>query len=362
MPAAFTQADLAKYPFLPQAQEYIKRLDITVQELTETPNVIKHAEQRITQTFETTSPLPRPQTNPETEIASFPVATMLVAAIADKYLKKRYALHEAKRAYEYLQQENPQKITAIAQFFNWRLTPTQTGTYTLPFTTYLQNTTSLQEPQWKLINRQLNKGQVTLTHHEATRLLQEEIRRHIETRLDTKVTALPPEIQATVERLKNTFTARIGAIKAEEYPQTIDPDAFPPCIQALYNALTSGHHLSHTGRLTLTTFLINIGMPAEAVLDLYRNASDFNERLTRYQVEHLAGERGSRTRYQPPSCATLRTHGICNNPDDTCRRIRHPLACYKRKLSRRLSADAAHSEARTRRVSSADLSQLNPRE
>lgn len=329
---AFTTHDLAKYPFLPQAQNYIRQLNLTIQDLTETPNIIKHAEQRVTQTFETTPMPPHPPTNPETEIASFPVATIIVAAIADKYLKKRYALHEAKKTHEHLNQENPTKIKEIAQFFHWQLTPTQTGTYTLPFTTYLQNTTTLQEPQWKLINRQLNKGQVTLTHHEATRLLQEETRRHIETRLDTKVAALPPEIQTTVERLKNTFTARRGTIQAEEYPQTIDPEAFPPCIRALHNALASGHHLSHTGRFTLTTFLVNTGMPTETILDLYRNASDFNERLTRYQVEHIAGERGSRTRYQPPRCATLRTHGVCTNPDEDCKKAGTPLRCYKRKL------------------------------
>lgn len=326
----FTTHDLAKYPFLPQAQEYIKQLDITIQELTETPDITKHAEQRITQSF-TPTPSP-PQKNPETEIASFPVATMLVATIGDNYLKKRYALHEAKKMYEHLKGENPKKTLEIAKFFNWNITQDNQA-YTLHFTNYLQNTTTLQgQPEWKLINRQLNQGRIAITRHEATRLLQEEIRRHIEAKLDTKVTNLPPQIRETVERLKNTFTAQKGTIRKQEYPQITDPEAFPPCIKALHNSLTSGHHLSHTGRFTLTTFLVNTGMPTETILDLYRNLSDFNERLSRYQIEHIAGERGSRTRYQPPRCSTLRTHGVCTSPEQDCRNIGTPLTCYRRKL------------------------------
>ena len=333
----FTQTDLAKYPFLPQAQDYIRQLNLTVQELTETPRIVKRAEQRVAASFEAVPSIQTPTSqsmNPGIEITSFPVASMLVAAIGDRYLKKRYALHEAKWIYESLSQESPEKLREIAQFFAWNLTITETGTYALHFTDYLQNSATLQESQWKLVNRQLSKGRVPITQHEAARLLQEEVRRHTDSRLDAKVTSLPPPIRETVERLKNTFTARQGAIRLEETPQTVDPDAFPPCIKALYTALASGHHLSHTGRFTLTTFLVNIGMPTEAVLDLYRNASDFNERLTRYQVEHIAGEKGSRTRYQPPTCQTLRTHGVCVNPDETCKGARHPLRRYRRRLEK----------------------------
>lgn len=36
--------------------------------------------------------------------------------------------------------------------------------------------------------------------------------------------------------------------------------------------------------------------------------ADYSERMTRYQVEHIAGEKGSRTRYIPPKCDTLQAH------------------------------------------------------
>lgn len=337
-----TKHDLAKYPFLSQTAEYIKPLDLKIKDLPESlERVLKHAEERVTASFMPSTQHPPPIRNPDIEIASFPVAIMIVAAINDKYLKKRYALYEAKRIHQHLKQENPERILRIARFFKWdikNIPATENKPYQsfkLPFTTYLQNTTTFQEPQWKLINRQLSHGKVPLAKQETSRLLQEEIRKHIEAKLNTKVTTLPPEIRSIVERVKNTFTAHKPTIKLEEYPETVDPDAFPPCIKALYNATTSGHHLSHTGRFTLTAFLVNIGMTTENILDLFRTFSDFNERLTRYQVEHIGGQRGSRTKYIPPRCSTLRTHRVCVNPDEICEKVRHPLAYYRRKVEKK---------------------------
>jgi DNA primase large subunit len=74
-------------------------------------------------------------------------------------------------------------------------------------------------------------------------------------------------------------------------------------------------------------------MPSEKVIELFKNISDFNERMTRYQVEHIAGERGSRTRYITPKCETLKTHGVCMNPDRLCSQVRHPLGYYRKKLA-----------------------------
>ncbi len=73
-------------------------------------------------------------------------------------------------------------------------------------------------------------------------------------------------------------------------------------------------------------------MSPEKVSEIYKTFSDYNERLTRYQIEHIAGERGSGTRYTCSSMLQyLQTHGVCKNRDDLCRRIYHPLEYYKSK-------------------------------
>ncbi|MEM3587013.1 MAG: hypothetical protein QXO71_06800, partial [Candidatus Jordarchaeaceae archaeon] len=208
--------------------------------------------------------------------------------------------------------------------------------FKLHFTHYLKNTTNLREKKWKLVNRLLKNGNVYLTLNETARLLSEEIRRYVEKRLEIKdLPELPQKITEIVEKIKSLTLEKVSKAEIEGIPKTVNKDAFPPCIKALYDAASKGRHISHIGRFTLTSFLVNIGIPTENVIELFRNFSDFNERMTRYQVEHIAGERGSRTKYKPPKCDTLKTHGLCIELDETCRKANHPVIYYKRKIKER---------------------------
>jgi DNA primase large subunit len=117
----------------------------------------------------------------------------------------------------------------------------------------------------------------------------------------------------------------------EGFPKVVSQSAFPPCIAVLYDAATHGKHMGHVERFTFTSFLLTIGMPPEKVAETFKTSSDYNARLTRYQVEHIAGSKGSGTKYTPPSCSTLQTHGVCTSSDELCRRVHHPLNYYLRK-------------------------------
>ncbi|MEM2374538.1 MAG: DNA primase regulatory subunit PriL, partial [Thermoproteota archaeon] len=68
----------------------------------------------------------------------------------------------------------------------------------------------------------------------------------------------------------------------------------------------------------------------ESVISMYAQRSDFDERLARYQAEHIAGMKGSRTKYTTPSCTTMRTHGLCIEDGRLCPGIKNPLQYYKR--------------------------------
>jgi DNA primase large subunit len=336
----FTKNDLTKYPFLKENTEYIKTLNLKIEDLTspEFSTILQRAEERLTEAILYANVTHKIQ-NSEIEISSFPVTIMLALATQNQFIKKRYALAEAKQAFQDLQLEFKERLLAIAHDMGWDLMPNADPKipyeYALTFTDYLRNTTHLRDKNWKLVNRLLMKGKVYLTSRETARLLSEEVRRHIEKRLETKdLQKFPPKITETAERIKQLAVEKIGPTEMEGLPKIIEQNAFPPCINVLYAAFTSGRHLSHIGRFTLTSFLVNIGMPSDDVISLFKNISDFNEKLTRYQVEHIAGDRGSRTRYIPPRCDTLKTHSVCTNPDDLCRRISHPLNYYRTKLRR----------------------------
>jgi len=336
----FAKNDYTKYPFLKEAAKYLKLPDLRIEDLAniELQGILNRAEERVEEAILYTRVSRNPQHDEDIEILSFTVAIVLAIATQNSFIQKRYALAEAKQAYEDLKPEPKEKLMKIAQNFQWKLTLNNDSKipyeFALDFTDYLRNTTHLREKKWKLANRTLTNGKVYLTMSETARLLAEEVRRYVEKRTEAKdLPKFPPKILETAERIKKLSIEKIGKTEMEGFPKVITQTAFPPCIRTLYQAFSSGRHLSHIGRFTLTSFLINIGMPSEKVIELFKNISDFNERMTRYQVEHIAGERGSRTHYTTPKCDTLKTHGVCTNPDNLCQKTRHPLGYYRKKLT-----------------------------
>jgi DNA primase large subunit len=179
---------------------------------------------------------------------------------------------------------------------------------------------------------------VYLNKDKVARFLQEEIKNRVEKRLNVPdLKNLPEDINIIANKLAESAQEIMGQ-EVEEMPKTVVQSAFPPCINALFDEASKAHHLSHIGRFTLTSFFINIGMSPEALNDLYKTFSDYNERLTRYQIEHIAGERGSATKYTCPQCSVLQTHGVCKNRDELCRHIYHPLKYYKLKQAAALKS------------------------
>ena len=57
---------------------------------------------------------------------------------------------------------------------------------------------------------------------------------------------------------------------------------------------------------------------------LFQNAPDYNEKITKYQVEHLAGKKGSQTKYSVPACSKLVNENLCYATLD-CRGITNPI-------------------------------------
>jgi DNA primase large subunit len=282
----------------------------------------------------------RPRDEPkehEIELFSFPIAVMLVVASDESFIKNRYALAEAKRASALLEGEEKEKLLEITNNFDWNAKLVddpnlQPYSFAVNFPIFLHNATGFQDKNWKLVNHLLIDGDVFLTKREVSRLLEEEVRKYIESRLDTTIRSLPADLIERVNKLKEIASEKEEQIRLERMPDRIVMEAFPPCIQSVYDKVSAARPVSHLGRFALTSFMLSIGMTSEDVFNFFRSVSDFNERMTRYQVEHIAGTRGSGTKYTPPNCATLRTHGVCVSRDPECRGAVNPLICYKRKL------------------------------
>ncbi len=342
----FTTSDFVKYPFLKDTSgymrnsnlEYMKGTALDIDELIGTEEgrrILERAEERIACALEFIST--GEKIDRDLEIPSFAVAIMLAIATKNSFIKKRYALAESKQAFSNFQGESTSRFLAIARDFGWDIAQNDDNTlpvnfFTLSMTDYLRNITHLREDKWKLTNRLLSKGKIFLNQQDASRLLEEEVQKRIVALLDAKdVPQFPKLIEDISERLVALAKEKIGESEMEGFPKEVLQSAFPPCIEVLYQAATHGKHLGHVERFTLVSFLVTIGMSTEKVAEVFKTFSDYNARLTLYQVEHIAGSKGSGTKYTPPSCSTLQTHGVCTNTDVLCGRVHHPLNYYLRK-------------------------------
>ena len=334
---SLAKSHLAKFPFLSQTKQYIARLDIDVAELSTLKPIVDRAKQRITASF--AMRLDRLSKNLDIEIPSFPVAILIVTGAKDNTLTKRYALFEAKKMSEFLQKENDEIILEIAKFFGWDIHHYQKRAphpYTIHFVNYLNNATRgrlVYQLGWKLVNRRILTGQVDVGKREVCRLLQEEMRIFLEKRTKQEMPKVPQSTQDAIDEIKTKYLEiKPNITEIDKIRVFAEESEYPPCIQNLYDRMVKGQHLSHIERFTLVTYLLHQSISVDAVTNLFTSITDFREDLTRYQVEHLAGKKGSGTVYNPPNCATLRTHGVCINPDDSiCKTIKNPLTYHLRK-------------------------------
>ena len=327
----------AKYPFLPGAADFIDS-SITLEVLNEPAyaKILKRSEERVKQTIIRGRIEPN-LTNIEAELMSYPISNFLVSAIGTDFLRKRHALAEAVRAKALLIEENDLFLYAFAKHFDWTLKrinmkmDSLNYKFNVHFVNYLKNAASFRSGKWKLVNRLLEKGFVCVTKNELVRLLQEEIRRSIETIEIPKVKA-PAALEMRLAGLKKLYEKHMPKIAPSDLPKQVVFEALPPCITHAFNGLKAGKRLGHMDRFALTSFFVHSGMTPDAIVNLFTSVTDFDESFTRYQVEHIAGVRGGRVKYTPPKCETLKTHGVCHEPDKLCIEVRHPLSYYRRKI------------------------------
>jgi DNA primase large subunit len=340
---SFSISNMAKYPFTKEAQDFRQpRQSFLSEEDLEEPEfkrLTDRARNRVIQALKQNIVEPPQEMNEETEIWSFSIAMYIVKTVGDPYLEKRFAEAESNRAYELMKSElDKERLFEIAKgTFGWNIRKEDLSLgkpydFALYFPTYLSNASGFQADEWKLVNRTVVNSYVYLGKVDVARLLQEEIRKLIESRLVDAEDVPLESVGALADEIRQLLAIVRNRAVPKELPKNAVIAAYPPCIKRLYDLAVAGEHLSHLGRFTLTTFLLNVGLSIDEAVKLFPSQSDFSEGLTRYQVEHLAGKRGSKIRYKPPNCDTLGTHGLCILRGVECRKMKNPLAYYGKKV------------------------------
>ena len=254
------------------------------------------------------------------------IYSKILVSNLDDWVLRRYAIKEAERLSKTFELENPLILSLLASDLGVKVGHSSDSRFKVHVSSYLKVAVRLKSPNWRLLNRELKRGYISLNRADFLRVLKE----HLRIRLSQKeqIADLATE---DIEELRV-----IAARKREKLPKIsfdrIEISKFPPCMRKILADLQAGVNLPHTARFALTSFLLNLGMDVNEIISLYKTAPDFDEDKTRYQVEHIAGAKG--TEYETPSCETMKTYHNCFY-DDSCKGIFHPLSYYKRELGKK---------------------------
>lgn len=307
--------DLAKYPFLNEAGEYLRESGFGWEEL-ERPDmkdIIDRAAERIE--VGVGGNIYGKLERYEIEILTFIVSLIMVKSIGMEPLLKKYALSEARRAEEFLtqdlkQQSETQRRSLFAKIFEdlfkLKIDVAEDGRlFKVRVADYLARSSHFHEQEWKLINRLVHGGHVYLDADETVRLVRNELSILIYEKVKAMtLPTLPQSIKVRADELRTKLAPRY------EYRASAVTE-YPPCVKHAVEIMSKGENLPHSARVMLATYMLAIGKQVDEIVMMFENAPDFNEKITRYQVEHLAGMKGSRTKYSVPSCEKLRNENLC---------------------------------------------------
>ena len=338
---ALGQDEIAKYPFLADAGQYLKDKGFTLEQFGTDPDL----KQLVTKAFDRIqvaadgkiykSDLVGDQVSKDAalprEIFSFLLAIVLLKLSGMHTLIKRFALAEARRAEKYLEKDlanisdeskKELAIRIIDDLFSVQVEKLD-DYFVITVSDYLKHSINFHEREWKLINRHVENGQVFLTPHETVRLIRKELGTYINSKI---INAKTPVMISGFEDSVN----KLVSLSKKFITFTVTTGEYPPCIKHAIEELEKGENLPHSGRFMLGSFLLSKGQSVEQIAPLFKNAPDYNERVTLYQLNHLAGTSGSGTKYLCPSCEKLKTQDLCFAIPE-CDNIINPLQFGKKR-------------------------------
>lgn len=330
--------DLAKYPFLNEVSQYIRDTHFSLEEFDrpDMTHILERATNRISLEMDGTVYLELERY--EVEVMTFLVCLVIVKNTAIESIIKKFSLYEAMRTEHFLKNDlkeyDEKRINLLLskifrEIFKINIikdNPTD-KIFKMSIADYLSRSSQFHEREWKLINRSVNGGYVFLDVDETVRLIRNELSLLIYKRIkEMNLPVIPHSIQEKSDLLKTKFipTQTKGISN-----RTINQ--YPPCVARSIDLMRKNENLPHSARFLVATYLLSIGKEIEEIVSVFKNAPDYNEKITMYQIEHLSGKKGNNTKYSVPSCSKLRTENLCF-PDVFCNGITNPIQ-YKGKYA-----------------------------
>jgi DNA primase large subunit len=328
--------DLAKYPFLNEASLYVKETHFDLQEFerAEMTFIIERSFNKIEKFIkneETSYKLEKF----EIEILTFLASLLIMKSTSIDILTKKFALLESMRFERYLIEDlknsfkdGKKRLILFKIFKEVFKIDVYSETiinefYKIRVVDYISRSLLFHEEEWKLINRTVKNGYVFLNVNEIVRLFRHELSLLIIDKIkNMKLITFPNPVIAKSQNLKLYWDSVNKRSKVLDYGNR--KSITPPCIDHLYKVLNDGENLPHSARLLLATFLIYSGKSIDEIVEIFKKLPDFNERITRYQLEHLSGKKGGSKKYFVPSCEKIKLENLCHEAN-VCKGIINPV-------------------------------------
>jgi len=237
------------------------------------------------------------------EILSYPVARM-IASLLDRRLMNKYLSSELKRVEKHLSENDNELFRLVKEF------GIESKGFNVDLKSYLKFIPKSKEN--RLVNCNIQSGAVILDMQSFISFTLEAVRRNIERGMPVRSDLIPKEIKKDVEEAVNEISGEIktlgisSQIIREKERFISKTSEIAPCMKKLMEKFTFGENVPHAGRWILATYLLKIGYSIEDIISIYSNAPNFNEKITRYQIESI-----KKKGYMVPSCSNIDSYGLC---------------------------------------------------
>lgn len=324
--------EYAQYPFLAAAGKYVSESGFSIEQFGNDKELLPYVDRAMKRIMTATegqvyaSELDTgsiDHTILDKEVFSFVIAVIILKICGKSSLIKRFALAESRRAEKFLERDLKRDASGgstiaevLEELFKVGVKHNTQG-YEIPVSDYVSHSVHFHEREWKLVNRTVNGGMVMLNAHQAVRLLRHELGNYIQNHISKIPTpSMMPNFADHITKLTNIA-------KKLEPEYVVVSGEHPPCIKHALDILQRGENLPHSGRFMLATFLFGRGWSIEKIAPIFKNAPDYNENTTMYQLKNISGD-DSKTRYNCPLCDKLRTQDLCYETSE-CKGIITPL-------------------------------------
>ena len=364
LPEIGDESILARYAFLPQSKEYIKKLleenDITIEQLIDAPwleDIRARGRIRLVESITHKGDIKSSEIidlsteiGKMTECLSFLYAMLIICASFDERLLGRWIEGESSRA-DYLLGADNQNFMLIAKTYLSDIKENKdengVSVYWIPISDFIELCPKISGNYWRLINRSVKDGWVCMnpgvgetSMQRTSRLLKERIRENLNEICIKRMEKMDDEFAAlfssSVERIVGLFSERVR----EEMPMSATTrNEWPPCFELAVSELNQGINVNHTGRVFLAAMSRSMGFSQEEVLAFFSNAPDYNAETSGYQINQIYERENT-----PHGCSALKTGARCpvqKGDNSLCDQewMTHPLKYLRAKQRRRYNED-----------------------